>query len=309
MKTWRIQLEIPSGYITPWHSDTIFGHLCWVAEHHDLFKGFKGAAGLIDLYRQGNPPFILSDGFPGDWLPAPVTLKNLFEPAESDGLNKTAYNTLKSAKKLKFVTLSQFQDFCSGKRFELPSGVHKPLVNSITLHNQIDRLSNTTGSAGGGLFEIPEQFATEGLISIYAYVADGYEQDLQELFRLMAQGGYGKKRTTGKGAFILKSFEQFNGFEQPENSDVTGFITLSHYVPSKDDPTDGAWRLLVKYGKLGDEKTFCGNPFKKPLIMLQPGAVFRTSVQNKWYGRLVDNIAFSDAQPVQYGFCFAVPVY
>lgn len=125
---------------------------------------------------------------------------------------------------------------------------------------------------------------------------------------MLAQGGYGKKRTTGKGAFSLNSFERFNGFGLPEGVIANGFVMLSHFVPAATDPTDGAWKVRVKYGKLGDEKTFCGNPFKKPLIMLQPGAVFRTENPKLWYGMLVENIAFTDPDVVQYGFGFAVPL-
>ncbi len=307
MKTWRIQLRIPSGYITPWHADTLFGHLCWVAERHDGFSGFKGAADLIGLYRNGTPPFILSDGFPGNWLPAPKTLRTMFEPPETERLNKDTYKTTKQAKKREFLTHEQFQQFCCGKRFDLHT-TEKPLANTVTLHNQIDRISNTTGGEGGGLFELPEQFVSGGSISIYAHVAEGYEQDLQRLFELLAQGGYGKKRTTGKGAFNVINFERFNGFDLPEGTSPNGFVTLSHFVPAATDPTDGAWKVRVKYGKLGDEKTFCGNPFKKPLIMLQPGAVFRTENPKPWYGRLVEHIAFTDPDVVQYGFGFAVPL-
>lgn len=309
MKTWRIQLSVPSGFITPWHADTVFGHLCWMAERHDGFSSLKGAAGLIELYRNGTPPFILSDGFPGNLLPAPATLRALFEPAEAGGLNTANYGVMKQAKKIEYLSREQFQQFCRGERFDLSSDVQKPLVNSVTLHNQIDRISNTTASEGGGLFEQAEQFVSSGCISIYAHVADGYEHDLQRLFELMAQGGFGKKRTTGKGAFTVAGFEPFNGFELPEGVTANGFVTLSHFVPAATDPTDGAWKVRVKYGKLGDEKTFCGNPFKKPLIMLQPGAVFRAESPKQWYGRLVHNISFiPDDGVVQYGFGFAVPI-
>lgn len=307
MRTWRIQLRVPSSFITPWHADTLFGHLCWVAERHNGFNNFSGAAGLIDLYRNGKPPFILSDGFPGDWLPAPATLRSLFEPTESKGLNRDDYSMIKQAKKQEFLSQGQFQQFCSGKRFELSSVVVKPLISKVTLHNQINRINNTTGE-GGGLFEHTEQFVSDGIISIYAHVLKGYEADLQRLFAFLAQGGFGKKRTTGKGTFSITAFEPFRGFELPERITATGFVTLSHFVPAATDPTDGAWKVRVKYGKLGDEKTFCGNPFKKPLIMLQPGAVFRTEQPKQWYGRLVEKTAFADADVVQYGYGFAVPV-
>lgn len=47
---------------------------------------------------------------------------------------------------------------------------------------------------------------------------------------------------------------------------VPRFVTLSLFVPAQKDPTECAYKTMVKYGKLGERKTFCGNPFKKPLI-------------------------------------------
>jgi CRISPR-associated protein Csm4 len=83
---------------------------------------------------------------------------------------------------------------------------------------------------------------------------------------------------------------------------------LSHFVPAKNDPTNGAYKTMVKYGKLGEEKTFCGNPFKKPLIVLKPGAVFKTQIMKPFYGRLLEKIAFADPAMVQYGYAFPVPI-
>lgn len=65
---------------------------------------------------------------------------------------------------------------------------------------------------------------------------------------------------------------------------------------------------MVKYGKLGEEKTFCGNPFKKPLIMLKPGAVLRDDNPRPWYGRLVEQIAYADPAVVHFAYAFPVPV-
>ena len=65
---------------------------------------------------------------------------------------------------------------------------------------------------------------------------------------------------------------------------------------------------MIKYGKLGEEKTFCGQPFKKPIIMLKPGAVFYTDDVKPFYGGLVESISDAEPSVVQYAFAFAVPV-
>lgn len=305
MRTYRIDLVVPSGFVTPWQSDTLFGHLCWATERHGSFSNFKGAAGLIDLFRSGDVPFILSDGFPAGLLPAPITLKRLFLSESSENLDKNSYALMKKSKKCEYLTVEQFQSFQHGKVPDLEIDT-KGFVKATTLHNKISRLTNTTGDAGS-LFERDEIFAPDGKVQIYAKVREGFEDDLRLLFELVANSGFGAKKSSGKGAFSVEKIELFSGFDR--NFKPSGFVTLSHYVPAKKDPTDGAYKTMIKYGKLGEERTFGGNPFKKPLIMLKPGAVFNTADVKPYYGRLVENVDyFSDSGVVQYGFGFPIPI-
>ena len=139
MRTYLIDLAVPSGFITPWQADTLFGHLCWAAERHDGFKHFQGAGGLINLFRNGNPPFILSDGYPAGLLPAPITLKNRYQPASQDDLNPDRYGLLKKVKRKECLTLEQFQVFQRGGIPDLADD-QKGFVAATTLHNQISRI-------------------------------------------------------------------------------------------------------------------------------------------------------------------------
>jgi CRISPR-associated protein Csm4 len=304
MRTYAIQLSVPSGFITHWHADTVWGHLCWAAQRHEGFSNFAGAAGFIDLYRSGEPPLIISDAFPAGYLPAPANLRAVFDQA-GEALDASRYALLKQVKGLEFITLAEFQNYRAGQTFAVKDH-GKPLRSAVTLHNQINRFTNTTGNSGS-LFELDEQFAAGGRLTIYARLAGGFEEDARRLFELVSAGGFGKKKSTGKGAFAVEGFEVFSGFDA-SGSGANGFVSLSHFVPAKGDPPDGVYKTVVKYGKLGEEKTFCGNPFKKPLVMLKPGAVFRTAEVKPWYGRLVENIAYIDPSVVQYAYAFAVPL-
>jgi len=305
MRTYLIQLSVPSGFITPWQSDTLYGHLCWIAERSDVFRSFRGAVGFIDLFRHGSPPLILSDGFPGEMLPAPVDLRERFLPTKETTLDRQGYATLKQLKKAAWLTRGQFAAYQRGVVFPYQSPEKQPLVHQPTLHNQIGRLTNTTID-GGGLFELDEHFVTDGVVSIYACIDDNLVEDVRLLFEHLACSGFGAKKATGKGAFKVMEFAPFMGFDLEGTPDA--FVTLSHFVPAENDPTDGAYRVRVKYGKLGEEKTYCGNPFKKPLVMLKPGAVFPCQSPPLWCGRLVENIAYADSAVVQFGFGFTVPV-
>lgn len=73
-------------------------------------------------------------------------------------------------------------------------------------------------------------------------------------------------------------------------------------------PTDGFYKTLVKYGKLGGEFTFCGKPFKKPLMMITAGSSFKVKEYIKlFYGRMVEDIAPAKPEVVHYGYAFSVP--
>jgi len=304
MRTYLIELSVPSGFITPWHSDTIFGHLCWVAERHDGFKNFSGAVGLIDLHRGGNPPLILSDAFPAGFLPAPADLKEFFDQRMKGELDTDKYSLLKKIKGIEYVALDQFRNYQRGKLFELRENDDQ-IISAVTLHNQINRLTNTTGEEGS-LFEIEERFVKGGKFNVYARIRDGFEKDVNRLFELFAAGGFGRKKSSGKGAFKLLDIKEVDYLDRPEKSE--GYLSLSHFVPAQSDPTEGIYRVMVKYGKMGEEKSLGGNPFKKPLLMIRPGAVFRTDNFRPYYGRMVENISYSNSEVVQYCFTFAVPL-
>ncbi len=304
MRTYLIELSVASGFITPWHSDTIFGHLCWAAERHDVFDTFTGAAGLIDLHKGGNPPLILSDAFPTGFLPAPADLKEFFYQRRKGELDTDKYSFLKKVKGIEYITLDQFRSYQRGELFELGES-DAQIISAFTLHNQINRLTNTTGEEGS-LFELEERFVKGGKLNIYARIREGFEKDANRLFELFASGGFGRKKSSGKGAFKIlgiREFDNLDGVEEPGR-----YLSLSHFVPAQSDPTEGVYKVMVKYGKLGEERSVGGNPFKKPLLMIRPGAVFTTDNFRPYYGRMVENITYFNSEVVQYCFAFAVPV-
>lgn len=304
MQTYIIELSVLTGFITPWHADTIFGHLCWVAERHNGFDNFNGAAEFIELYRKESPPLIISDAFPSGLLPAPVNLRDIFSFKDDSALTVEQYSFLKRVKNAEYITVEQFHNYQRGKPFDFGEK-EMPYETSVTLHNQINRLSNTMGDQGS-LFQLDEKYVKQGKLNIYVRIKDGFKNDVVRLFELFATGGFGKKKSTGKGTFKISRFEEFNLLDSVDNPN--GFVCLSHFVPAHHDPVDGIYKTIVKYGKLGDEKSLQGNPFKKPLLMLKPGSIFKTETKPKdFYGCLINGIAPAKPEVVQYAYSFAAP--
>jgi CRISPR-associated protein Csm4 len=292
MKTYKIQLRFKSGILTPFHADTVFGHLCWMLSYE---QGDEGVQDFLQPFKEGNPPFLLSDGFPGDYILKPLGVRF----AESD------ISKLKKFKNMHFITLADFSYFRSAGQIA-PNIIQNPVKTSLSSHNSISRLTNST-LAEGGFYSLEEHFTP--IVSIYVKtVSEQWKDRVMQLFTDLSIGGYGRKKSIGKGNFCVEKCEEFKGFM--EISGANGFVSLSHFCPAEKDPTDGMYKIFIKYGKLGDGFTFCGNAFKRPLMMFKPGAIFKTeSKPRDYYGRLIDkDIAPAKPEVVQYAYAFAVPI-
>lgn len=302
MKTYHLKIKPQSSFLTPWQADTIFGSLCWIMawrEGEDALKQF------LEEYKNGNPVFVLSDGMPCDLLPAPAHLSLMTK--QSDSLED--YQKGKKLKKILFLTPDEFDAIRNGKMEIQEREDIKTLKTFTTLHSSINRISGTTGDEGS-LFEL-EEYAVESrleTISIYLKIRDGWEEKALSLFKDLSLIGYGRKKSIGKGSFeIIGNLEPFNKFDDFKGAN--GFISLSNFVPAKDDPTEGFYKTMIKYGKLGGEFTFSGNPFKKPLIMINTGSSFYVSGNVKpFYGRMIGEIAPAKPEVIHYGYAFAVPI-
>lgn len=297
----RSPLGLRSAGDDPWQADTIFGHLCWALRHQD---GEEDLTAFLDLYREGNPPFILSNGFPEGYLPRPIMP---FQPTPLTTKKESvqALRAAKEAREVEWLAEEEFGQAIQGIQI-VPGEVEggKLPEPRVTLKNQISRITGTTGEEGN-LFHFAEVFYSA--VSIYVKVAEGFVEDAERLFSFVARQGYGKRKSVGYGEIDFESFtfEPFPGFGAP--ADANGFVSLSNFVPAKDDPTRGAWRTTVKYGKLGEEYALHEHPFKRPLIMLLAGCSFYAQPCQEYYGRLVESVSASHPEVVQYGLAFPVP--
>lgn len=301
MNLFRVTYHLRGPVASAFQADTLFGHLCWAKRYLDGEEALD--RDFLEWFRAGEPLLILSDGFPGDSLP-----NLIFPPPRRGPLPKAeaqrAFDTVKKAREARLLALEEFNRAINGQTVE-PAARKPESRTRVTLKNQINRLTGTTGD-GGHLFEFEEIF-WESPVSIYVRVTDGFEAEAKRLFEFVAEEGYGKRKSVGYGAIRSVEIREFNGFKPP--SDPSGFVSLSHFVPAPDDPRDGFWKVLIKYGKMGEEYAIGENPFKRPLVMLTPGSVFRTQGKpREFYGRLVSGVSEQNEKVVQYGFAFAVPM-
>jgi CRISPR-associated protein Csm4 len=271
---YRVRLRPTSPWRTPWQSDTLAGMLCCAAARRDGADVL--AREILQPAMSGRPSFVLSDAFPGDWLPIPMTVRLQPWPAEER----------KPVKRARWLTPDAFRHAQRGELLAASEFVSEPGFHSfVQLRNTIGRTSNTT-SDGGGLFG-DRLYAVNGNteLSVYVRVADGFADRLLSLFRELEQTGFGSDNSIGKGQFELVSELQ----PQPELDSVpnaNGVVVLSSFQPGPTDPTEGYWESFTKYGKLGSHFGI-ENVFKRPMIMLRPGACFRMPSPRAWIGRAI----------------------
>lgn len=304
-KDYTIVIRLKSPVVTPFQSDTIFGHICW-AVRFLKWKEEDRLADFLDSYN-GEPPLLVSNGFPEGYLPKPVlppvTQDFLGRVFQEEDLKEKAYR-IKAIKELDIIPVSTlellqretitseklFNDM--NKCFEEIESMKTKQERAIVQHNTINRMGL---KSDGGLYSQEETFfaVDSGIYNIYLRTNYFSSEELEKIFRYISMDGFGRDKSTGKGHF---EFDVKEGIDLPEAEKPNAFMTLSSYVPSESDPVKGHYSLLHKYGKLGGVyakgvSEVEGNPFKKPLIMFSAGSVFYDEYErDKTYGQLLDKM-------------------
>jgi CRISPR-associated protein Csm4 len=332
MNLLRFRIEPTSSWRTPWQADTLTGMLASTLARVGGPERLE--SDLLDPWRRGEPPFVLSDGCPGNLLPSPACLM-LWPRPEAER---------KRVKRTLWLTREQFTDLQQGRMPEIPGELHDPFHSSVRMRNTLDRQSDCTGESGS-LYEV----ATEDLshpdpdlasiyanslgatwcrvhkadepcpyLSIYVKVSPQGSGLLRELLTLLSESGFGADTSAGFGQFRLAD-ESEDASWLAEVAGPDGWVSLSTFQPDAHDPTDGYWRSFVKYGKLGPDFGVDG-VFKRPQWMLEAGACFRSrNRQRDWYGRLIPSeellpesarqaLRAEGKAPVQPAFALAVPL-
>ena len=144
MNSYRFCVVPESPWLTPWQSDTLAGLLCWACAHTEGDVALQ--QDVIAPAIAGQPPFVLSDAFPNDWLPVPfvVRLAN-WPPAQR-----------KTVKRARWLSQASFERFQQGTLPGIPDLIRESgVLEYIQLRNSIGRATNTT-SQGGQLFPLQE---------------------------------------------------------------------------------------------------------------------------------------------------------
>ena len=320
MKTYRIQFQLKSSIRTPFHADTIFGHLCWALRY---LKGEESLKEWLESFKTS--PTLISNAFKFSMFPRPVLPPvYLTMPDQSDLLSAVLFKKMKKISYLKEKWVYQNQNSFSSRllmkellriaREELcrkskGKAIEKTTASVAITHNTYDRSLGRV--LEGSLYDWEETFYQQPNSepqTFWFLIKTKYlnKTEIENILEFVELSGFGADKSIGKGQIELTSIKEYSF---PECPNANAFISLSNFIPAKPQDLNGYYKPITKFGKLGGEWAAGGVPFKKPVIMFEAGAVIKDSGYSatKNYGKLQTNI-HRLPEVVQYGYAFPFPI-
>ncbi len=306
MQLYRARLRPLSPVSTQLQSDALFGAFCWSFRYR---YGADALEQLLAEMEQGAPGVTFSNAFPTGTLPLPLGIRDTqadFERIVAKAERKKAYQNHKKLKNARYLQCSFFEKAAAGDCAGFTAGLSADgITEQTSMHNMVSRNSGTVQNldGSGNLYGDDELFLD---CQYDIYILSGLPgETLRKTVELMLMLGLGKNKSTSKGAFELDSWEELPPFEAKKGDNA--FMALSNFIPARNDPAKGHYKTLVKYGKLDREFAASEQPFKKPLLYIQAGAVFYTDDFHPCYGRIVKNVSTRSGVVVN-GRTIAVPI-
>lgn len=310
---YRYKIKPRSPIMTPIMSDTLFGHFCWSLLYS---RGEKYLKDFLDSFGSYKPaPLLFSSAFLSGYLPRPDLI-----PLKRNQVKKFIYkhfgekkneqykglSTIKDWNKIRLVSLKQWyflkDDYSDERLYEgfasedLKKG-ESIFELEVSASNIINRISGVVEQEGGGLFQREKIWYHKGIeLDLYVEINDDEMTDIVKWFltEYLSEHGYGADKSTGMGSLSISSDKSFDP-EMLYVDDVNALLSLSMVAFRGMEEYDALYRLKTKFGKLGGSFAVSsptgGNPrpFKKPILMYEPGAVFfnTESLNNR---SLLDNV-------------------
>ena len=310
MKLMNIKIQPLTAFVTPLKGDTLFGQLCWALRHN---FGESRLKQCLAHYKE-QPFLVVSDPFAVGYLPRPTV------PSRLSGADALSASERKADKKRRWIPvsalqqpLSQWQSLACSDKDLYQQSLHQATVQA---HNTLSRLTGMTGEGQFAPFQIRQNWYALGVeLDLYIVIDEQLlsDDELHSLLTYVGNTGYGKEASTGLGKFNVVELKNTD-YQYSEQANA--WLTLAPSVVS-----DMALQIehcyyqpFTRFGRHGDQLALSGQPFKKPLLMLDSGAIlvpehWQTQL---WVGQAVGGSGeLSKALPatVHQGYTPVLPVF
>lgn len=268
MKVLRYPLRPLTAFGTPLAGDTLFGQLCWTLRHR---LGGERLQELLQGYTEGRPFAVVSDAMPSGYVPLPVLPSNVWE--SNGDVDRKA---LKKRRWLAVEKLAQplpkWQSFA-----QADADIASVMIERAQPHNTINRATGTTGTGVFAPYSMMQRWHRPGAcLDLYIALDETRlaEAELTAAFSFIGEAGFGRDASIGLGKFALDAADEASWPEPP--AAANSWLTLAACAPQGQGfcPQRSHWRVMTRFGRHGDAAVHGGNPFKKPLLLAQGGAVF-----------------------------------
>ncbi|MEA3325659.1 MAG: type III-A CRISPR-associated RAMP protein Csm4 [Euryarchaeota archaeon] len=314
-----VYLDLLSPFPIDLQSNRIFGAIC--VGMNELY-GDDELSSMLEQFRGGSAPFILSSAFPfvyGEdnktkyhFFPKPIVKPSALDDHEEH------YDAAKNYKKVKYLDQSLFNRFINGetneillirdlssnnvkiarKMFLTGTDINNDFVirKQDTPHNILNRLS---GSSENFYYTTGLNFENSGLFFLIKFYDKAYRSKVMASLRFIEDRGFGGNISSGMGQFKLSVVTDSELIKKPER-DAGYSMTLSLYSPEDFNSFDKSrcWYELIK------TRGRCGDGFmKKSIWVFKEGSTFPIHDQ-KICGKVV--YVRENPDVVEYGIAFPV---
>ena len=266
MKLYRFTLTPQSAMGTPLVGDTLFGQICWAVRNR---FGEARLTALLEGYTEQRPFIVVSDAFPQGFLPLP-TLPSKFWQTKTE-------TDRKSLKKAQWVNIEDAEN--SAVKFwqecALQENVKFEKESQDQFHNTIDRQTNTTGEGQFAPYStMLTWFGTVQKFDLYIVLDENRFtlEELQQVLNDVGSFGFGRDASIGLGKFQCINPQAVNFLQQNANC----YLTLANCAPRNLGLNKEYcyYQITTRFGRHGDIQALSSNPFKKPIILAKPAAIF-----------------------------------
>ncbi|MDD3465738.1 MAG: hypothetical protein PHE67_01220 [Campylobacterales bacterium] len=288
MTLYKTTIMPKSNFATALRGDTLFGQMCWAVRY--LF-GEQKLKNLLSSYEK-KPFLVVSDAFASGYLPKPK-LPSRF-------LNDT--DDKKISRKKIWMSIEDLQsgNFASAKT-DLEVG-EDSICNIV--RNSINYESFTTDGADFSPYA-SEETAMCGNKDIFCLINEDVFslEELEKTFAFVADSGYGKDTTIGKGRFEFCKFKKVDF-----GAGSKCVMALSPFCPQGIKCTSIYYEPFTRFGKTGYERAK-DNPFKKPILLADTAGVicFEQNYTEAFIGKAITNIS-THKDIVHQGYAILAPI-
>lgn len=294
-----MRLKVTISPLTPFGSpllgETLFGQLCWALRRLESEAALSQA---LEGYLENKPFMVVSDAVPSGFFPLPTLPSRFWEDKENFDL--------KDLKSRQWIALTNTT--APVEKWQ-SLGVHPKDIPSfdsqrrVEVHNTINRqtISTATGQFAPYMKE-QVWYGADCLLDLYFVIDERLPpESLITLLSHVGESGFGRDASTGLGKFKFMSVEELS--TQENSQCVMALASCALEAPAL-DPQKCFYRIKTHFGRHGDLLAVGKNPFKKPILLAQSGAVlsFVKPQTLSFVGRGIGGISTIHPQTVHQGY-------